>query len=103
MMQGDSCGLTINILRSDGTVVTDADISDVEVTVGFLKKRYKDHAVTYNADSQNWRVPLTQEETFKLPATHVKAQVRVVWTDGSVEGASLGHINVLDSISKEVL
>lgn len=103
MMQGDSRSLEIKILNSDETVVTEDDISDVEVTVGFLKKKYSDGEVTFDAETNLWTVPLTQEETFKFPPSHVKAQVRVVWPDGSVEGVSLGCINVLDSLSKEVL
>lgn len=103
MMQGDSRSLKIKILKSDKTAVTEDDVSDVEVTVGFLKKTYKEGGVTFDAEKGVWLVPLTQEETFKFTPSHVKAQVRVLWNDGSVEGVSLGCINVLDSLSKEVL
>lgn len=103
MMQGDSYGLKIEILKADGTAVTTADVSDVEITIGSLSKTYSDGKVTFSEDENKWIYHLTQAETFKFPAARIKAQVRVVWADGSVEGVHLGEIRVLESISKEVL
>ena len=101
MMQGDSYGLKVNILNSVDAVVTPDDVSDVEITVGTLSKTYKNGEVTY--DGKLWIFPITQEESFKLPVSRIKAQVRVMWTDGTIEGVSLGEIHVKESISKEVL
>lgn len=101
MMQGDSYGLKIEILNADGVAVTPDDISDVEITVGFIRKTYARGEIIYSDGL--WIIPLTQEETFKLPAARVKAQVRVVWSDGFVEGASLDEIRIHESISKVVL
>ncbi len=101
MMQGDSYGLKISI-SSNSKKVTPDDVSDVEITVGIIRKTYTKGEVLYES-GQGWIVSLTQDETFKLPAARVKAQVRVVWKDGSVEGASLGEIRVDESISKVVL
>ena len=103
MMQGDAYGLPIEILRNDETVVTPNDVSDVEIAIGFLTKTYKAGEITYNANAAKWVFPLTQEETFRFPAVRMKAQVRVVWPDGSVEGVCMEGINVHESISKEVL
>lgn len=111
MMQGDSYGLKISIVSDNITgtpgqttdrSVTPDYVSDVEITVGIIRKTYAKGEVFYES-GQGWIVPLTQDETFKLPAARVKAQVRVVWKDGSVEGASLGEIRVDESISKVVL
>lgn len=101
MMQGDSYGLSIEILNADDAAVTPDDVSDVEVAIGYLRKTYASGEVTY-ADGK-WNFPLTQEETFKLPAARVKAQVRVVWANGDVEGTVLDPVNVRESMSKEVL
>ena len=101
MMQGDSYGLRIEILNADGVAVTSDDVSDVEITIGFIRKTYANREIVYSDGL--WIIPLTQEETFKLPATRVKAQARVVWNDGFVEGASLGEIRIYESISKVVL
>lgn len=101
MMQGDSYGLSIDVLNADDEAVTPDDVSDVEITIGYLRKTYASGEVTY-ADGK-WVFPLTQEETFRLPASRVKAQVRVVWANGNVEGTVLDPINVHESMSKEVL
>ena len=101
MMQGDSYGLKIEILNADGVAVTPDDVSDVEIAIGFIHKTYARGDVVYSDGV--WIMPLEQEETFKLAATRAKAQVRVVWADGSVEGVPLGEIRVNESISKEVL
>lgn len=101
MMQGDSYKLRVEILSPDNTVLTPDDLKDVEVTIGSLRKTYSAREVKY--EDGEWLVPLTQEETFKLPAARVKAQVRVKWPDGNVEGASLGQVSNHESLSKEVL
>ena len=101
MMQGDSYGLKIEILNSEGGLVTPADVSDVEITVGFIRKTYAKKEVLYSDGL--WIIPLRQDETFKLPAARIKAQVRVAWAGGSVEGVFLDDIRVHESLSKEVL
>ena len=101
MMQGDSYGIQVEILKSDGSVVTTSDVSDVEIAIGSLKKTYASGEVSF-ADGK-WVFPITQEETFKLPSTYVPAQVRVVFTNGDVEGVPLGEILVHESVSKVVL
>ena len=103
MMQGDSYSLSIEILKADGTQVTAADVSDVEITIGHLRKTYAEGAVTYHSASGIWLFPLSQEETFRYLPSRVKGQVRVVWNNGDVEGIPLDEINVQESISREVL
>lgn len=101
MMQGDSYSLDIEILTADGTVVTDTDVSNVEITIGHLRKTYADGVVRY--DSGVWKFPMTQEETFKYLPSIVRGQVRLVWKNGDVEGIPLDGIRVKESISREVL
>ena len=101
MMQGDSYSLDIEVLTADGTVVTDADVSNVEITIGHLRKTYADGIVRY--DSGVWKFPMTQEETFKDLPSLVRGQVRLVWKNGDVEGIPLDGIRVKESISREVL
>lgn len=104
MMQGDSYGLPITILKKkDNVAVTPDDVSDVEIVIGPLTKTYANNEVTFDSNTGKWVFHLTQDETFKFPATRVKAQVRVAWKNGCVNGYPLGYINVLESISKEVL
>ena len=101
MMQGDSYNLIIEILDASGKAVTPDDVSDVEITLGFIRKTYAKKEISYS--SGMWVFPLSQEETFKLPVARIKAQVRVVWKNGLVEGTSLDEFLVQESISKVVL
>lgn len=102
MMQGDGYNLGIRILNNAGNPVTPDDVSDVEITIGYLRKTYRNHEITFVEGL--WMFPVSQEETFQYPpSAAVKAQVRVVWKNGIVEGKPLYGVRILESISKEVL
>lgn len=101
MMQGDSYNLGISILNNAGQPVTPNDVNDVEITIGHLSKTYLNAELSYSDGL--WNFPLTQEETFSYWPSAVKAQVRVVWANGVVEGKPLYGIRIGESISKEVL
>lgn len=101
MMQGDSYSLGIRILNNAGSPVTPDDIKDVEITIGNLRKTYLNAQVTYY--NGVWLFPLSQKETFCYWPASVKAQVRVVWANGMVEGQPLYGVRIGESISKEVL
>ena len=101
MMQGDSYMLRISILNNAGMPVTPVDVADVEITIGHIKKKYSDMAISYN--SGVWMFPLSQKETFGCMPSAPKAQVRVKWANGIVEGKPLYGIRIDESISKEVL
>ena len=103
MMQGDSYSLEIEILTADGTLVTDTDVSNVEITIGHLRKTYASGAVRYDSASGAWKFPMSQEETFRYPPSGVRGQVRIVWNNGDVEGVTIDGIRVKESISREVL
>ena len=101
MMQGDSYSLGIRILNNAGNPVTPEDIKDVEITIGQLRKTYLNAQVTFNEGL--WMFPLSQKETFGCWPAAVKAQVRVVWANGVVEGKPIYGVRINESISKEVL
>lgn len=101
MMQGDSYSLGIRILNNAGSPVTPDDIKDVEITIGNLRKTYLNAQVTYY--NGVWLFPLSQKETLRYWPSSVKAQVRVVWANGVVEGKPLYGVRITESISKEVL
>lgn len=102
MMQGDSYSLDIEILNTDGTVITDDELSNVEITIGHLCKTCAD-GVRYDPATGVWKFPMTQKETFQFPPSRVRGQVRVVWKNGDVEGIPIEGISVKESISREVL
>lgn len=101
MMQGDSYNLGIRILNNAGSPVTPADIKDVEITIGHLTKTYRKAQLTYQGGV--WLFPLNQKETFAYWPSSIKAQVRVVWANGVIEGKPLYGVRIDESISKEVL
>jgi len=101
MMQGDACLLGIRILNNAGEPVTPADVTEVEITIGHLKKRYSEAALSFQEGL--WMFPLSQAETFGYGNPSPKAQVRVKWANGCLEGKTLHGVNLEESISKEVL
>jgi len=101
MMQGDSYNLGIRILNNAGNPVTPEDVKDVEITIGHLRKTYRNAEVLYS--DGYWLFPLTQKETFGYWPQSVKAQVRVVWLNGVVEGEPLYGVRIDESMSKEEL
>lgn len=104
-MQGDAYALSVKIFDGDRKVVTPNDVRDVEMCVGSLRKTYKNHEIIFDGENEKneWKFPLSQEETFDMLPSRVRAQVRVVWASGDVEGIDLGYIHVAESMSKEVL
>ena len=101
MMQGDAYNLGINILNNAGNPVTPADISDLEITIGNRSKTYKRAELTY--EDGVWMYPITQQDSFRYHPGSVKAQVRVVWGNGVIEGHPLYGVRMNESLSKEVL
>lgn len=101
MMQGDSYNLGIKILNNAGSPVTPDDVRDVEITIGNLSKSYRGASLTYSDGL--WLFPMSQKETFGYWPAAVKAQVRVAWANGVVEGKPLYGVRIDESISKEVL
>lgn len=101
MMQGDSYNLGIRILNNAGNPVTPDDVKDVEITIGQLRKTYRNAELTYAGGY--WLFPLSQRDTFGYWPASVKAQVRVMWANGVVEGKPLYGVRIDESISKEVL
>lgn len=101
MMQGDAYLLGISILNNAGESVTPADVEDVEITIGHIKKKYSDAALSFSGGL--WMFPLSQGETFGLLPAAPKAQVRVKWANGVIEGEPLYGVRIDESISKGVL
>lgn len=101
MMQGDSYLLGINILNNAGVSVTPADVLDIEISIGHIKKKYSSAELSFS--NGMWMFPLSQRETFGCLPASPKAQVRVKWANGVIEGKPLYGVRIDESISKEVL
>lgn len=101
MMQGDACFLGVRVLNNALQVVGPSDVEDVAITVGHLTKTYKKEQVVYHDGL--WLFPLSQEESFGLFPGAVRAQVRILWANGVVEGKPIFGLRVTESTAKEVL
>lgn len=101
MMQGDSYNLGFTVRNNAGSVVTPDDILDMEITIGHLNKTYRRQELTFH--DGRWFFPLTQKETFRYWPKSTKAQIRVRWKNGAVEGKDIHGVRINESISKEVL
>ena len=101
MMQGDSYLIGMRILNNAGSAVTPADIEDVQITVGHLCKTYRKAQLTFSEGM--WLFPISQKESFSCRTAAPKAQVRVKWKGGTVEGKPVYGLRVQESICKEVL
>ena len=101
MMQGDSYNIGFTVLNNSGTPVTPDDILDMEITVGHLTKTYQKNQLLF--DSGRWHFPMSQTEAFGYWPSSVKAQIRIMWANGVVEGKPINGLRISESISKEVL
>lgn len=101
MMQGDSYNLGFTVLNNAKSAVTPDDIQDMEITIGHIRKTFRNSQLTY--ENGKWLFPLTQKETFELWPKAIKAQIRILWADGIIEGKPIYGVRIHESLSKEVL
>lgn len=101
VMQGDAYLLGVQILNNAQQPVTPADVADVEITIGHRKKKYTAAELIFQDGL--WLYPLTQRETLDAQPVPRKAQVRVKWANGAVEGKPLYGVRIDEGISREVL
>lgn len=101
MMQGDSYSLGFTVLNNAKAIVTPKDILDMEITIGHIRKTYRNAQITF--DGRRWLFPITQNETFGYWPKATKAQIRILWANGTVEGKPIHGVRINESISKEVL
>lgn len=102
IMQGDQYNVPILIKAYDGTAINIDIVSDVEVMIGKLRKRYPGE-ITYSTERNRWIFPLTQDESFALATSRQPVQVRIKFNNGDVVGVNVGEIKIGYSRSREVL
>ena len=100
MLQGDCYNLPFRITRH-GRIMTNEDVSEVEICIGRLNKKYSNNAVFFSEGL--WYFPFSQEETFAFRSTEQPIQIRIMFPSGEVKGFDLGNIDVKGSLSKDVL
>lgn len=101
MMQGDQYRIPVYLEHEDGSSVTEAEVQDVEIFVGSVRKTLSD-GVSYDEGEKCFYVHLMQKETFRLIGD-VNVQARILFTSGDVVGVDLGTVIFGKSTSKVVL
>lgn len=87
--QGDAYSIPVTV-TADGSAVTDNMLDALEVMVGpGLRKTWPDGEIEYDEDTDYWLLPLTQAETFALPAgSEIALDVRAKTNSGDVMGTA---------------
>ena len=101
MMRGDAYEIALTLTDEESQAITDADVTDVEIVLGGIRKTYANGDVTFS--DGKWIFPISQEETLNGLPSVSGLQVRVKYTLGDVVGATVGNVYVLPSSSNEVL
>ena len=101
MMQGDAYNLGFTVLNNAKVPVTPNDIKDLEISIGHIRKTYRNAQITFY--DGKWMLPLSQKETLGCWPKATKAQIRILWANGVVEGKQINGVRITESMSKEVL
>lgn len=96
--QGDQYRIAIAI-KFNGEAVDISKVEKVEITLHNRTKLYPED-ITYSDGV--FLYPVTQEETFSLPRI-VEAQVRVKFKNTDIFTSPTEQIDVIRSLSKEIL
>lgn len=102
MMQGDQYYVPFYLTNQDGTPVTSAGVSVVEMMIGTIRKVWPTDG-SYDAENHAFLFPVTQQESFSLLATAQPVQARVYFANGAVVGGKAGPVLIDLSRSREVL
>ena len=98
MVQGDAYYIDLSI-KNNGEPLDVGSVETVEFMLLNLQKLYPGDV---SFDGEKFHFPVTQEETFQLPAL-CPMQIRVKFKSGNVVGSEVQKINVKYSLSKVVL
>ena len=97
--QGDAYTVPVRVL-ANGSPINIADVEAVEFRIGDVRKLYPGQA-TYDGESGEFMVPLTQEDTLAMPEDDaVMFDLRVKFAGGAVIGTQR---MTADALSGEVI
>ena len=102
--RGDECPLAVRV-ELNGQAVDISEVETAEFCLGKRLRKLYPGEVEHDAETGDFLLPLTQEETFALPpGAAPPLDVRVKFTGGDVLGCvRMGAVAVCDVISGEVL
>jgi hypothetical protein len=101
ILQGSSYKLPVVIRSPKGEVITADMVQRASFTFADITKLYGDGGeVIFDYDTNEWIVPLTEEETFNLNKETIKWQARFLFIDGSIDGTYSKSEDVYSSIDQ---
>ena len=98
MVQGDAYSINVEI-KANKEPIDIVNVDTVECTLFSIRKEYPKE-ITYS--DGKFHFPVTQEETFHLPAI-CPMQIRVKFKGGNVVGAARKDVEVEKVIARVVL
>lgn len=102
-MQGDAYNIPIK-LQVDGGIADISMFSEVEITIGNIRKTLSNNNISFDASKKVFLFPLSQKESFNLIVGEYIPEVRVkIAESDEVLGTKLEKILVVKSKSKAVL
>lgn len=101
MMTGDCYALPIGVTLDEGTV-GESTFAEIEVMIGSVRKTLTDGDITFDINTGEFLVSLSQAETFRLGGKR-KVIARFKFANDEVLGVELGDVEHIISTSKEVL
>lgn len=101
--QGDAYAVPVIIRLNDAPVNTQ-DVEMIEFYIGGYRKLYPGN-VSYNAETNEFYVPFTQEESLSwAEGDSIVLDARVKFNGGNVQGIKKQiQIGVVDAVSEEVI
>ena len=104
IMQGIQCPVLFTLScrkeRGEKIYLTDSMINKLEIRLGSISKTTPE--VSWSSDRNGWEFPITQEESFSLPAGNNMVQMRVLFPMGEVLSTE-AEVYIIESISKNIL
>ena len=101
ILQGNSGFLSIKMKDKKGNIITGDMVDKATFTVHSITKNNED--IIFDIEKNIWKVYLTEEETFSLPAGMTTWQMRFLFKDGTTDGNEPTLDNVKRSINKVIL
>ena len=87
-------------LKNNGIVITNESVQGVRIMLGNQMATYPDGTLTYCADDQTWRFPLSQGTTYALTGETVDYQSQIMIA-GEIFSSKKRQIKVNDTMFRK--
>lgn len=101
IVKGDQLPLSITI-KNEGEIVTPRELLGVKIKVNKLSFSYPG-SISYNAQTEKWEVPLTQEDVYSLgDILEISVQVNFGGVPNLIKTSPTQRVQVGSSLFKEL-